>query len=54
MTRTDIIKELERRGYKAECRNNVKNGIIFEGIVIGDKQVSPIIPDAMFGIVARK
>lgn len=43
MTRTDIIKELERRGYKAECRNNVKNGIIFEGIVVGDKQVSPII-----------
>lgn len=43
MTRTDIIKELERRGYKAECRNNIKNGIIFEGIVIGDKQVSPII-----------
>lgn len=43
MTRTDIIKELERRGYNAECRNSIKNGIIFEGIVIGKAQIAPII-----------
>ena len=43
MTRNDIIRELQRRGYKAESRDNIKNGVVFEGVVIGGNQISPII-----------
>lgn len=43
MTRNDIIKELERRGYEAESCDNIKNGVVFEGIIIKGKQLSPII-----------
>ena len=43
MTRNDIIRELQRRGYKAESRDNIKNGVVFEGVVIGDNQIAPII-----------
>ena len=44
MTRTDIIKELEKRGYKAEKFETVKNGVTFEGIRIKtDTGIDPII-----------
>lgn len=43
MTRKDIIRELQRRGYEAESKDNIKNGVVFEGVVIGGNQISPII-----------
>lgn len=27
-----IIEELRNRGYNAEAQNNIKNGVVFEGI----------------------
>ena len=38
MTRKDIIRELQRRGYEAESKDNIKNGVVFEGVVIGGNQ----------------
>lgn len=43
MTRKDIVKALEDRGYKAEETEISKNGISFKGIVIGKERVAPII-----------
>lgn len=43
MNRTDIIKELEKRGYVAEKTENVKNGVIVKGIIIDNGIVSPVI-----------
>lgn len=43
MKREIIIKELINRGYKAEKSDNVKNGVIFKGIIIFNGRVSPVI-----------
>ena len=44
MKRTDIVNALISRGYKAEARETVKNGVIFEGIVIrSDEPIAPVI-----------
>lgn len=44
MTRKDIIKELQNRGYKAEECNVVKNGVEFYGIrILTDSNIAPVI-----------
>ena len=44
MKRQDIVNVLIERGFKAEMQENVKNGIIVEGIMIqGDDPIAPII-----------
>lgn len=44
MRRTEIINELIARGYKAEARENIKNGVLYEGIVIrSDDTIAPVI-----------
>lgn len=43
MTRNDIVRALEDRGYKAEETEINKNGISLKGIVIGKERVAPII-----------
>lgn len=44
MRRTDIINVLVAKGYKAEAKDSVKNGVIFEGILIQDEnKIAPII-----------
>lgn len=44
MRRTDLVNGLVARGYKAETTEKVKNGVIFEGIMIEDESpVAPII-----------
>lgn len=44
MTRKDIIKELQSRGYKAEECNVVKNGVEFYGIrILTDSNIAPVI-----------
>lgn len=44
MRRTDIVNALIARGYEAEEKDSVKNGVIFEGIVIkSDDMIAPII-----------
>ena len=44
MTREMIINELINRGYKAKAKNNIKNGVELEGIIIlTDSNVAPII-----------
>ena len=44
MKRTDIVNALIARGYEAEEKDSVKNGVIFEGIVIkSDDMIAPII-----------
>ena len=42
MTRKDIIRELQRRGYEAESKDNIKNGVVFEGVVIGAIRFHPL------------
>lgn len=34
MNNNDIVQELQRRGYKAELHEVMKNGVHLEGIVI--------------------
>ena len=44
MNRREIVEELIENGYKAEAHDVVKNGVIFEGIMIrGEGVVAPII-----------
>lgn len=50
MTRTEIIKELQYRGYDAELCETVKNGVVFKGIRIEPEHkaesnivISPVI-----------
>lgn len=44
MKRQDIVNVLIERGFKAVMQENVKNGIIVEGIIIqGDDPIAPII-----------
>ena len=44
MTRKDIIKELQNRGYKVEECNVVKNGVEFYGIrILTDSNIAPVI-----------
>ena len=44
MRRTDIVNALIAKGYQAEEKNSVKNGVIFEGILIrSDERIAPII-----------
>ena len=44
MTRKDIIKEMEVRGYKAVEREIVKNGVVFEVICVQlDKQAGVLL-----------
>lgn len=44
MKRTEIINELAARGYKAEARDTIKNGVVHEGIVIrSDEIITPVI-----------
>ena len=44
MKRTDIVNALIARGYRAEEKDSVKNGVIFEGIIIrNDEQIAPVI-----------
>ena len=44
MRRTDIIAALVARGYKAEAKETIKNGVVFEGIMIrGDDVIAPVI-----------
>ena len=44
MRRETIVKELIRRGYRAEKYETVKNGVICKGIVIrGENGISPVI-----------
>lgn len=44
MRRTDLVNGLVARGYKAEVTEKVKNGVIFEGIIISDENpVAPVI-----------
>ena len=44
MTRKDIIKEMEVRGYKAVEREIVKNGVVFEAICVQlDKQAGVLL-----------
>ena len=44
MTRKDIIKELQNRGYKVEECNVVKNGVEFKGIrFLTDSIIAPVI-----------
>lgn len=44
MNRREIVEELIEKGYKAEAHDVIKNGVIFEGIMIrGEGAVAPII-----------
>ena len=44
MKRSDIVEALIALGYKAEEHETVKNGVIFEGIIINnDAVVAPVI-----------
>lgn len=44
MRRTDIINALVAKGYKAEAKETIKNGVIFEGILIrNDDIIAPVI-----------
>ena len=44
MRRNDIVTALIAQGYKAEAKETVKNGVIFEGIIVrSDEQIAPII-----------
>ena len=44
MTRTDIVNALVAKGYRAEEQNSIKNGVLFEGILIrSDEQIAPVI-----------
>ena len=44
MRRTDIINALVAQGYKAEAKETVKNGVVFEGIMIrNDDIIAPVI-----------
>lgn len=45
MERTDLINVLRERGYEAEEKDSIKNGVIYSGILIrkGSENVAPII-----------
>lgn len=44
MRRTDIINALVAQGYKAEAKETIKNGVIFEGIIIRNEDIiAPVI-----------
>lgn len=44
ITREMIIEELIERGYRAEAQNNIKNGVVFEGIrIMNDTNIAPVI-----------
>lgn len=44
MKRTEIINELVARGYKAEAKDHIKNGVVCKGIIIkNDSAIAPII-----------
>lgn len=44
MRRTDIINALVAQGYKAEAKETIKNGVVFEGIMIkNDDTIAPVI-----------
>lgn len=44
ITRTDIIRELSNRGFKAEKQENLKNSVIFEGICIRKSNEERLVP----------
>lgn len=44
MKRNDIVNALVAQGYKAEARETIKNGVVFEGIVVrSDEPIAPVI-----------
>ncbi len=44
MTREDIIRELELKGFNVKMKDTVKNGVICKGILVHDeKDVNPLI-----------
>ena len=44
MKRNDILSALIARGYRAEAKQTIRNGVIYEGIVIrSDEQIAPVI-----------
>ena len=44
MTRTDIIRALEAKGFDVEEKDTVKNGVICKGILVhGETNVNPVI-----------
>lgn len=44
MKRNDIVNALIAQGYKAEARETVKNGVVFEGIIVrSDEPIAPVI-----------
>ena len=44
MKRNDIINGLVAMGYRAEAQESIKNGVVFEGIVIkGEDPIAPVI-----------
>lgn len=44
MNNNDIVQELQRRGYKAELHEVMKNGVHLEGIVIiSEDPITPIM-----------
>lgn len=43
MTRENLIKELVARGIKAEATEVTKNGVVLEGIILGEETVRPTI-----------
>ena len=43
MTREMIINELQERGIQAEANDLMKNGVLFQGITIGDGAVRPTV-----------
>ncbi len=43
MTREMIINELQERGIQAEANDVTKNGVVFQGITVGDGTVRPMV-----------
>lgn len=48
MTREFIINELAARGIKAEATEVTKNGVVLEGIILGEETVRPTIYKDMY------
>lgn len=44
ITRTDIIKGLSNKGFKAEKQENLKNGVIFKGVCIRQSDDERLVP----------
>ena len=43
MTREMIMNELQNRGYEVQSTDIVKNGTLFQGIIIGNGNIRPTI-----------